>query len=98
MLRPFEQSDWYGFAGASNLPDGSEPRIGEIAGCWVLVSGTESGGACVELGNEVDEIWHKDFARVAEAFAVAESILSERDPPTTDAVVRQFFVAFERIN
>jgi hypothetical protein len=29
-LRPFEKHDWYGWAGAQNFPDGSEPLIGEV--------------------------------------------------------------------
>lgn len=38
-LRAFERADWYGFAGADPLPDGSPPLVGETTEMTVVVSG-----------------------------------------------------------
>ncbi len=41
-IREFTREDWYGFAGASNLPSGNPPQIVELEdGSIVIVAGHE---------------------------------------------------------
>lgn len=45
----FKSNDYLGFAGASNLPDGSKPKISHQEGGTVIHSGDEQGGHHVEV-------------------------------------------------
>lgn len=56
-LRTFIKSDWYGFAGASKLTDGTGPFIGNRNGVTVIVSGFQDCGKTngIEVTLEDDE-------------------------------------------
>ena len=99
-LRPFTKSDWYGYAGATPFPNGEPPRIGSIAGWTIVVGGEEdSAGTLVEINCE-NEVWQRLFPNTEDAMLVANTILTRREPPTTQEGVRMFCWAanFKRIN
>lgn len=61
-LRNFEDTDWDGFAGAADLPDGRPPQIGETNGWIVVASGDGVGGAVVEFYDVENEgVWQIHF-------------------------------------
>ena len=41
-IRPFQETDWYGWGGAEKLPSGSDPYIWEDDDYTLLVTGTEN--------------------------------------------------------
>lgn len=50
-LNAFTNTDWDGYAGASNLPDGSPPQIGYIGDCVTIIV---SGEGAPEFGTIVE--------------------------------------------
>lgn len=59
-MREFDETDWYGFSGAENYEDGSEPRIAEVpVATWVF-----------EEAKEIKEYWECSIILIADKSGV----------------------------
>jgi hypothetical protein len=93
MLRDFTKTDWYGFAGAEVLPSGEQPKIGQVDGWTIIVSGNV--GDCdtsVELtSDDGDTIYVRRFEWEHKAVAFAKWCLSG------DVDVKEMLPLFRKI-
>lgn len=80
-LMPFTKEDWFGYAGACQLPDGREPLIAHVDACTVILAGWEIGSrqasVYVEKSDD-DSVRHatRTFAALAPAEKYANFLLA----------------------
>lgn len=76
-LERFTRDDWFGFAGASKLPDGTDPLIAHIDPWVIIVAGDEraiNGSPCVSVTvhTELDTLHVRSARREFNSAAPAE--------------------------
>lgn len=80
-FREFEKTDYYGYAGATALPDGSEPLIYEGEAADIIISGSEYGDGLysVSINNENFAAGNDEIKSKEEALKLANTLIKYAD-------------------
>lgn len=77
----FKKTDYYGYAGATALPDGSEPLIYEGEAADIIISGSEYSGDLysVSINNENFAAGNDEIKSKEEALKLANTLIKYAD-------------------